>query len=98
VVRRQACAAKRRANHRRNCDTAGFTSFGISLVVAASPVPEADVYGDLEARRGGNPYRVWVATEKFWQTPLLAEDAGKNRLAKKRPREIRIRINNSPQG
>jgi tetratricopeptide (TPR) repeat protein len=48
-----------------------------SLVVAAVKTPEADIYGALEARRGHNPYRVWVTTEKFWRRSSLAEETAR---------------------
>lgn len=28
-----------------------------------------DVYSTSKRRRGGNPYRVWVATMRFWEHP-----------------------------
>ena len=31
--------------------------------------PDSDIYGMTERRRGSNPYRVWVATHRFWDNP-----------------------------
>ena len=28
-----------------------------------------DIYGQMNQKRGGNPYRVWVASESFWNDP-----------------------------
>ncbi len=47
------------------------------LVMTMAPELDSDIFGDREAKRGGNPYRVWVTTEKFWNTPALAEDGGR---------------------
>ncbi len=47
------------------------------LVITIAQELDSDISGDHEARRGGNPYRVWVTTEKFWNTPALAEDGGR---------------------
>jgi hypothetical protein len=49
----------------------------VPLVMTMAQEIDADIFGDREARRGGNPYRVWVTTEKFWNTPALAEDGGR---------------------
>jgi tetratricopeptide (TPR) repeat protein len=48
-----------------------------TLVLTITRRLDADIYGALEARRGGNAYRVWVTTESFWAKPYLAEDGGK---------------------
>jgi len=45
-----------------------------SLIFTTSNEPEADIYGDFEVRRGGNPYRVWVRSKKYWSTPRLFQD------------------------
>lgn len=50
---------------------------GISLILTPVREPDTDIYGDFEARRGGNPYRVWVITEKFSQNPQFAKEAEK---------------------
>jgi len=50
---------------------------GDSLVVTRSPEPDADIYGGFEVKRGGNPYRVWVATERFSNNPQFAGDGGR---------------------
>lgn len=47
------------------------------LVMTMAQELDSDIFGDREAKRGGNPYRVWVTTEKFWNTPALAEDGGR---------------------
>lgn len=47
-----------------------------TLVVALTG-PDAcqcDIYSTSEQRRGGNPYRVWVATERFWEHPTRAQN------------------------
>lgn len=49
---------------------------GDSLVLATVPQKDADIYGAFEVRRGGNPYRVWVVTEKFSSAPHLSAAAG----------------------
>lgn len=45
-----------------------------SLIFSTSNEPEADIYGDFEVRRGGNPYRVWVRSKKYWSTPRPFQD------------------------
>lgn len=47
------------------------------LVMTIAQEIDSDIFGDRETRRGGNPYRIWVTTEKFWNTPALAEDGGR---------------------
>jgi len=47
-----------------------------SIVVTSSKELESDIYGDLEVKRGGNPYRIWVATEKLLGNSHHAEGAG----------------------
>jgi tetratricopeptide (TPR) repeat protein len=47
------------------------------LILTASREPDSDVFAALEVKRDGNPYRIWVTTEKFWNKPDLAEDAGR---------------------
>ena len=42
-----------------------------SIVLAQTPKVECDIYASTEQKRGSNPYRIWVATEKFWQNPKL---------------------------
>lgn len=49
---------------------------GDSLILTSSQEHDSDIYGAFEVRRGGNPYRVWVATEKFFNNPRLAGAAG----------------------
>ncbi len=39
------------------------------VVLSLETGGEADIQGELEQERGGNPYRVWVATENFWNDP-----------------------------
>lgn len=39
----------------------------VGLVITVSKEADSDIYGGLELKRGGNPYRVWVITEKYWQ-------------------------------
>ncbi|MCG3121134.1 MAG: hypothetical protein ALAOOOJD_04112 [bacterium] len=50
---------------------------GISLILTPAREPDADIYGDFEARRGGNPYRVWVVTEKLSTNPQFVQETGK---------------------
>jgi tetratricopeptide (TPR) repeat protein len=52
-------------------------ALGDSLVFTPTQEYDSDIYGGFEARRGGNPYRIWVATEKFLNNPRLAKDAGR---------------------
>ncbi len=52
-------------------------SSGDSLVLTPLPEKDSDIYGAFEVKRGGNPYRVWVATEKLLNNPRFAGDAGK---------------------
>ena len=49
----------------------------VPLVMTIAQEIDSDIFGDREVRRGGNPYRVWVTTEKFWNTPALAEAGGR---------------------
>jgi hypothetical protein len=42
------------------------TSNQDSLVLTLSREHDSDLYSGFEARRGGNYYRVWVATSKLW--------------------------------
>lgn len=49
----------------------------LQLVLTKTPESDSDIYADREARRGGNPYRIWTTTELFWSKPALAEDGGK---------------------
>jgi len=51
-------------------------SMGDSLVITSAREYDADIYGAFEVKRGGNPYRVWVATAKFLNSPRFAA-AGK---------------------
>ncbi len=39
----------------------------ILLVITTLKESDSDIYGGLEVRRGGNPYRVWITTENFLQ-------------------------------
>lgn len=39
----------------------------IELVLTAGPAEEAHIFSTLEWRRGTNPYRVWIATERLWR-------------------------------
>ncbi len=48
-----------------------------TLLVTLHQSQAADLYGALEAKRGGNAFRVWVMTENFWRKPHLAEDGGR---------------------
>ena len=50
---------------------------GDSLVLTPWPEKDSDIYGAFEVKRGGNPYRVWVATEKLLNNPRFAGEAGK---------------------
>lgn len=40
-----------------------------TLRVMLEEDPEADIYGTLAYRRGGNPYRTWIASTRFWNNP-----------------------------
>lgn len=40
-----------------------------TLVLTAAWHAEADVFSVLGRRQGGNPFRIWVATEQFWNNP-----------------------------
>jgi len=51
---------------------------GDSLILTSSQEHDSDIYGAFEVRRDGNPYRVWVATEKFFNNPHFSGAAGKN--------------------
>jgi tetratricopeptide (TPR) repeat protein len=50
-------------------------ALGDSLVLTSGHEYDSDIYGDFEVKRGGNPYRVWVVTEKFLNSPRFALDA-----------------------
>ena len=52
-------------------------SSGDSLVLTPLQEKDSDIYGAFEVKRGGNPYRVWVATEKLLNNPRFAGEAGK---------------------
>ena len=41
----------------------------VRIVLTATQQPDSDIYADTERRRGGNPYRIWVATLQLWQDP-----------------------------
>ncbi len=41
----------------------------IRMVLTTEPQDDSDIYGDFEVRRGGNPYRIWVATHQLWDDP-----------------------------
>lgn len=49
---------------------------GDSLILTPTLEHDADIYGAFEVKRGGNPYRVWVATEKFFNNPHFAGAGG----------------------
>ncbi|MEM6647215.1 MAG: hypothetical protein AAF730_13285 [Bacteroidota bacterium] len=42
---------------------------GDTLRIGVRPCADCDIYGRIEARRGSNPYRVWVASARFWDNP-----------------------------
>ena len=42
-----------------------------SVTLSLSKTTHAEIYGAFEQRQGGNTYRIWVATEKFWNNPNL---------------------------
>ena len=46
-----------------------------NIVVTSRLTPETDLYYVLERRRGGNPYRVWVASPKLLQDPAVPRKA-----------------------
>jgi hypothetical protein len=70
------------------------SALNVPLVMTMAQEVDSDIFGDREARRGGNPFRVWVTTEKFWQTPALAEDSGRKFFREsfvetlRRPRQV----------
>ena len=37
--------------------------------IGLDPCDECDITGVMEIKRGGNPYRAWIAHEKFWNNP-----------------------------
>ncbi len=39
----------------------------VLLVLTTSKQPDSDIFGALEVRRGGNPYRVWITTKQYEQ-------------------------------
>jgi hypothetical protein len=47
----------------------GSQDAAIELVLTAEWTPESDVYGDIAVRRGGNPYRIWVVSERLAADP-----------------------------
>ena len=51
-------------------------SSGDSLILTPLQEHDSDIYGAFEVKRGGNPYRVWVATEKLFNNPRFAGAAG----------------------
>ena len=42
-----------------------------SVVLAQTPKVDCDIYASTEQKRGSNPYRIWVVTEKFRKNPKL---------------------------
>jgi len=62
---------------------------GDSLIFTSSQEHDSDIYGAFEVRRGGNPYRVWVATEKFFNNPRFAGESGKKFFRKSFLRALR---------
>ena len=40
-----------------------------SLVITRDEETDADLFTRLVRRRGSNPYRVWCATDRFWNDP-----------------------------
>ena len=40
-----------------------------SIVVTKEKKENSDIYARKATRRGGNPYVVWVATDKLWKDP-----------------------------
>jgi len=39
----------------------------VAMTMGSEDAP--DIYGQMNQKRGGNPYRVWVASENFWNDP-----------------------------
>jgi len=39
----------------------------VLLVLTTSKQPDSDIFGALEVRRGGNPYRIWITTKQYEQ-------------------------------
>ena len=40
-----------------------------TLRIGLAPCTSCDIVGTLEERRGSNPYRVWQASDQFWNNP-----------------------------
>ncbi|GAB5517970.1 MAG: hypothetical protein RhofKO_02210 [Rhodothermales bacterium] len=40
-----------------------------TLRIGLAPCTSCDIIGTLEERRGSNPYRVWHASQQFWNNP-----------------------------
>lgn len=43
----------------------GSGEAAIEMVFTIRWTPESDVYGDIARRSGGNPYRIWVVSERL---------------------------------
>jgi hypothetical protein len=37
-----------------------------SLILSMAETTQVDIYAGLDQKRGGNPYRIWIATARFW--------------------------------
>ncbi len=46
-------------------------SLSRSITITQGQRPHSDIYTLLVRRRGGNPYRIWVASIRFWNDPTL---------------------------
>ncbi|MEM6645422.1 MAG: hypothetical protein AAF730_04140 [Bacteroidota bacterium] len=46
-----------------------------TLRIGLAPCDTCDIVGELEERRGSNPYRIWVASEAFWNNPERPQSA-----------------------
>ena len=40
-----------------------------TIFLSSELAEDSDIYSKLSQKRGGNPYRVWQATDKFWNNP-----------------------------
>lgn len=42
-----------------------------TLVLTLEPTKSSHIYSKIRRQRGGNPYRVWMASELLWNHPEL---------------------------
>ncbi|MEM7348869.1 MAG: hypothetical protein AAF485_31960 [Chloroflexota bacterium] len=46
-----------------------------TLHIGLQPCDECDITGVIEQKKGDNPYRVWVAHDKFWSNKARPQSA-----------------------